>query len=803
MVRENTLVIEEALTKGIQRSDDDSRNLDYLNNVVGLTSTKNGLEQVRDVSQANFMRSSAQLLDSTGNMNSFVVSPTSWTLGTGWAWDNVYQRIVHTGGTGNTGTAQENYATLTDEQLYLVRITVDGFPEGNYIRSTNDAYGLQAQWYLRVSLGSSVSPKIIRDGDYYFLIPAETAGGSRLKITAFEYATVNVNLVELYTVMQADTVWPCPMVKETNIADLYLAYSAAYELYKDASGLWTRRVYPLYDAYNPDTTTGVLGSAARYQVADFRNAMFITRNVTFMAYLPSERQRFVISKTTAPGAVLNYNNRLILGGLIGDPYQDLPPVIDQYFDISTGWTLGAGWAISGGTLNYSSGSNAATFAKPVSIVNGSVLRIEFDITDITGSAFVAGFINTTIDYDEHPTITDRGHYVYYLTDDGTSANITFLCANSTGTFKIDNLKVTPVGYFGTRRWLDLFNMWKEYAPQDVMTSENQYFDRHWIMWSNLGGGDVYWPFTEEMALLGMPDTTRFDLLKPHFEDSIKAQQIGFLAMPFKGRVIGLHKVGEFILVFGTDGIALLAQVDKAEGFGFKSRRLVNTGINCNLSYTGTDDFCVFVDTSGVMWRFTANGALENIGYKHIFAQETGILWNLFYDQTLDYVHCNPSVQGIQNYVLTPNGMSTFPYKFTSLLRRAGELLTTPMYVNWYSDDAVPPTVNVLHSTWSFTTNEIDFQVRAIKTIHSIQIDSSYMEDMLVEIDYRYDTSSDWETTDPVPVNSTGVAVIIVSGVDFRIKVTGFSSTGGNSVIRRLDVKWHLSDKRNVRGLINA
>lgn len=812
MVREQTLVIEEALKKGIAKNDSDTRDLDYLYDSNGLISTQNGLEKIRELDGANmFLKNSAQLLAQPD----FDVSPTNWTLNTGWSWNSSTEALDHASGASNGTLASETAYTVLDERLYLIKIQVSGFPSDNAIRSVGTGSGANDQYFIRPVFGGTgvyQGPKIIRDGTFYIVTVSETSGGTtNFSLLAHPYATLSVQSVGLWTLLQTENAWHPTGIVKSNLYDLFVTQGVMFELQKESDGTWTTRDITPYDAYNPDSTTTYLGSVARYKLTDFKNALFITRGVSFIMYLPSEGQRFMVSKTTAPGDCLNYNNRLILGGLIGDPNQ-LTYDIDEYFESSTDWTLDPGWTIASDKLSGSvtGGSISANYTGYTTAV-GSTYKVEFDVlatSNLTGgfTNYLAVLLETphTIT-NEEAAIDEPGHYVLYFTVAGTGITpVLSLVANSgTATIEIANLKINRVGWFGTDRWINLFNLWKEYSPVDVMTSELQYFSYNWVMWSNLGGGDVFWPFTEEMALLGMPDTTRFDLLKSHFEDSIKAQQIGFLEMPFKGRVEGLYKVGEFILVFGDDGIAVMTPVDKAEGFGFVARKIINSGINCNLSFAGTDQFCYFVDTTGTMWVFTADGALQNLGYSNVLDRGTSVFWNLFYDETIESLYLNPSDTST-NYVLNKNGLSKYPLRMTSFIRRDGQFYAFPQYTGWYTDTTYAATINPLDGSWEFTTNEIDFGVRAIKTIHSVQIDASFMEHMRVTIEYRYDPASAWSEADEVLVNDTGVAVSIVSGVDFRIKVAGYTVSGGNNpVVRRLDVKWHLSDKRNVRGLINA
>lgn len=799
MVREQTLVIDEALTKGISPFDEDSRNLDYLSSVNGLTSNRNGLQPFREFGVENLIKISGQLLDETNGMNHFTTSPTSWTLGTGWDWDG-NTSIRHSPGETNTGTLRENTLTLVSGSLYLVTVTITNLPADNLYR--NEGSFLSSKQWVRVTLGSAVGPKIYENGTFSFFFPATTSGSTRLSLDSSPYGTVWVDQVQVYQLLNTSDIWHPSVVMNTSLG--YLAFhNTGIQLLVYDGVRWTVRDYTLFDAFNPTSPGSITGSLNQYKLADFKNALFITRGTSFIMYLPSEREKFLVSTTTAPGAVLNYNNRLILGGLVGDPYRTVNARADSFFTEIAGWTLGTGWSISSGKLIGANPSGVASVPKPgPNTGSGYVYRLEFDIIS-NSVAQVLLDTNSTTDYNAMieaglMSTPKPGHYVVYANDDGSSNSFTFRTTGS-GTVHIDNFKMYNVGFFGSSRWRSLFDLWKQHAPQDIMTSELQYFDWNWVMWSNLGGGDVYWPFTEEMAMLGFPDTARFDLLQSHFEDSIKAQQIGFLQMPFNGRVIGLQKVGEFILVFGEDGIAVMNPVEKAEGFGFTVRRIINAGINSRLAFAGTVDMCYFIDITGVLWMFQADGSLQNVGYRNILNNDG--TWNLMYDQANESLYFNSNLVSVPNYILNRNGMTSMPYKFTSFFRYNNVFHTTPLYPGWQTTPSIVASLDPLSTAWEFVSNELDFGVRAIKTIHSIQIDSSFMRDMQVTIQYRYDTSSAWYSSVPVRVNDVGVAVVLVSGVDFRIKVTGYSTNRNNAVVRRLDVKWHLTDKRNVRGYI--
>lgn len=113
------------------------------------------------------------------------------------------------------------------------------------------------------------------------------------------------------------------------------------------------------------------------------------------------------------------------------------------FASSTGWTLGANWAVSGGKATYTSGaSNAMTRDTEITLVDGYYL-IKFDYNTLASSK-----LNITISLGGDTVSTLGGilgsgfvDQTFYLFKYITPTNNTFSISASTYSFEIDNLEI--------------------------------------------------------------------------------------------------------------------------------------------------------------------------------------------------------------------------------------------------------------------------------------------------------------------------------------------------------------------------
>ncbi len=99
-----------------------------------------------------------------------------------------------------------------------------------------------------------------------------------------------------------------------------------------------------------------------------------------------------------------------------------------------------------------------------------------------------------------------------------------------------------------------------------------------------------------------------------------------------------------------------------------------------------------------------------------------------------------------------------------------------------------------------TTDAIDFGLRAIKTLTAVEVGLDSAAACHVVVEYRYGKTGNFTALAAVPVNTEGVAYVNVSAVEFRVLVRANSFTNTKPKISYINLRWKLSDKRQIRGI---
>ena len=98
---------------------------------------------------------------------------------------------------------------------------------------------------------------------------------------------------------------------------------------------------------------------------------------------------------------------------------------------------------------------------------------------------------------------------------------------------------------------------------------------------------------------------------------------------------------------------------------------------------------------------------------------------------------------------------------------------------------------------------IDFGYRGQKTIFSIEVGTSEIEDAEVAIDWRMKITENFQRTSFVSLNDLGAAVLIVSGVEFRLCVRFGLFSPFVSSLDYAKIRWKMTDLRGLRGVYAA
>lgn len=143
-----------------------------------------------------------------------------------------------------------------------------------------------------------------------------------------------------------------------------------------------------------------------------------------------------------------------------------------------------------------------------------------------------------------------------------------------------------------------------------------------------------------------------------------------------------------------------------------------------------------------------------------------------------------------SYLISPSGMSEVPGSMSAI---------------WFDDvlfglpgSAIPPVHRPL-----IVSEIIDFGYRGQKTIFSIEAGTSEIEDVETAIDWRMKITEDFRRTNFVPFNDVGSAVIIVTGIEFRLCLKFGSFLPFTSTLDYVKLRWKMTDLRGLRGVYAA
>lgn len=216
-------------------------------------------------------------------------------------------------------------------------------------------------------------------------------------------------------------------------------------------------------------------------------------------------------------------------------------------------------------------------------------------------------------------------------DDGT-----IVCAPSiNGGYPtwVSNLQVRTGCAFDDRLWLGsvqagnwltspefnaMFDMWRENNESNYDTSFSNGFGDNVLVFGPKLGGDAYNPFALELALFDVGGNSQsefqhpaFDSLKSTINDAITDKELGFVPLPMPGAVVKQIKLGEAMVVYGTERIVAV----EPDGADYKCRVISQIGTLSRGTASGNDVKHVWIDTQDVMWSMGTDLVPQWEGYQ--------------------------------------------------------------------------------------------------------------------------------------------------------------------------------------------
>lgn len=347
---------------------------------------------------------------------------------------------------------------------------------------------------------------------------------------------------------------------------------------------------------------------------------------------------------------------------------------------------------------------------------------------------------------------------------------------------------TVMGGFGSDFWADpqwqhMIEEWQESLSPSVVIEPS--LGQNFVLWSSIGGGDVMWVFDPNLALSGIGLEDDPTATGPRIFESLKRNEMGFMPMPWQGTVRVVKPLGNAVMVYGDDGISAIIQTSEPIPT-FGQKHLLDFGVAGRGAVGGTNREHVFVDEAGYLWRIGVDLVPKRLNY-HEFVQSMTIADIVIsHDQgENEYYICD----GSSNYILTSKGLGKTGQSVTSIVSTDGAMLG----ISRTSREA---------RAWA-TIETIDFNLRSIKTLATVEVGLESSADCEVIVACKYAVGGDFTTLPAVAVNPEGTAYIGASGIEFRVTVRASSFSNTEPKISYLNLRWKLSDKRLVRGIYAA
>lgn len=321
-----------------------------------------------------------------------------------------------------------------------------------------------------------------------------------------------------------------------------------------------------------------------------------------------------------------------------------------------------------------------------------------------------------------------------------------------------------------------------------------------VIWSVIGSHNFHIS-TEGEFILAEDDSviTSEDGVSMLTEGGGQSATAGFRHLYWEGSIHRVMRLGDIVVVYGSNGIAIMAP--KGEVFGMVE--VSDMGILSRDAVDGDYNTHVFVDSDRYVWRVVRGESPKKLGYKE-FIDNLDSTLVVSYDKARKECYIGDSSTC---YLLTEYGLS-----------RVGQLV--PSVAN---DSGVSYGSFVQSDVGSIiiVTDAIDFNIRGMKTITTIELGADFSGDIQVAIDYKHNKSDSFTRSRWINTSPEGVATIPVTATEFRlcVKTSGeaimsedgndIESEDGYSITAEVNkdlsldyiiARVKVSDKRFIRGL---
>lgn len=264
-----------------------------------------------------------------------------------------------------------------------------------------------------------------------------------------------------------------------------------------------------------------------------------------------------------------------------------------------------------------------------------------------------------------------------------------------------------------------------------------------------------------------------------------ANVAGYNKVLSTGAILELVPLGKSVIVYGADGIVSMTPVT-APAPTFAWEEVANFGIHSKGAVGGHSKEHIFIGRDYSLYRLSTNG-LERLGYSEFIRNTLASTFIVIsYDNLLDRYFLAKDGTA---YVLTKYGLSRVSYYPTSIITNSG-------YTYAMSSSTAPSSAGYM----LVKTDILDFGLRAEKTVYSVELGISGYEPtgFFVTVFWKNVLSSGFSQTSAIPVNSEGVANIVISGTEFQFQVHN-TSEDLEWTLSYIKIRYKVTGKKSLHG----
>jgi hypothetical protein len=273
-------------------------------------------------------------------------------------------------------------------------------------------------------------------------------------------------------------------------------------------------------------------------------------------------------------------------------------------------------------------------------------------------------------------------------------------------------------------------------------------------------------------------------------DTARANTSGFIYMEWDGTVYSLVPMGNKVVVYGSDGITVLAPTPveptaygavgrhEIDRVGIPSASCVVSAIN---SKDGTTDRHYFISNDGYLYMLSKDFTVKFLGYKEFITapSSTRLAYN---SRDNELIIGAPTT----SYILTALGLGAI----STYIEDASYSTSDGLLV--HSSSAISQTEYLI------TTDEISFSWPGFKMIEDVIINGDLPDDTYISVTYRVTKTGAWTTSTYRKVTSVGYGFVGIEAIDFKINIKVPSYT--TPIVRGISIGVKHSDKRFTKGV---